>query len=289
MIDKVSQLTSYLPGSNREQQSHSRPVEFFGIFGFYLLIFLAALIMLAPIIIVIGVSFNPTAAQQFPPSGFSLDWYAEFFDYGPFFRGFFVVSPPIAIATGVLGTTLGLLTAYVLVRFNIPFKSSIQSIAFAPLVIPSVILGLALLLFFARFDLRWAAVNLVAGHTLTVIPYTVLICMTSLYKVDTDLEMAARNLGASKVQAFTKITLPLMKGGLVASFLLAFVLSYSDINIALFLTDGGTITLPMAMYQFLLYQSTPLVAATAVMQILLVLVLVLLIGRLIGFKTLVRD
>ena len=282
-------ILARLPGyRSAERQSLSRPVEIGGVTLYYAIIWLAVLVMLSPILIVIGISFNPTAAESFPPNGFSLQWYGEFFNYGPFFNGFFFISIPIALATGLIGTALGVMTSYVLVRFDVPFKSSVQSIVFAPIVIPSVILGLALLLFFARWDLRWAPANLVAGHTLTVLPYTVLITMTAFYKVDQDLEMAARNLGASKYQAFVKVTLPLMKSGLVASFLLAFVLSFSDINIALFLTSGDSITLPMAMYQFLLYESSPLIAATAVMQILLVFVLIVLVGRLVGFNTLVR-
>jgi len=289
MNGPLSVLLATLPGYKKEsRQSMARPTELAGLSIYYGLIWLAALVMLAPILIVVGISFNPTAAQSFPPGGFSLQWYSEFFNYRPFFKGFFFISIPIALVTGFLGTAMGVMTSYVLARFDVPYEHHIQSVVYAPLVIPSVILGLSLLLFFARWDLRWAPANIVAGHTLTVLPYTVLITLTSFYKVDEDLEMAARNLGASKLQAFVKVTLPLMKGGLVASFLLAFVLSFSDINIALFLTEGGTITLPMAMYQFLLYESTPLIAATAVMQILLVFVMVVLVGRLVGFKTLVR-
>jgi putative spermidine/putrescine transport system permease protein len=113
--------------------------------------------------------------------------------------------------------------------------------------------------------------------------------MTALQSLDDELEQAARNLGAGRFQTFRKVTLPLIRSGVVSGFLLAFILSFTDSVIALFLSGQNTTTLPVEIFTFLQFDSSPLIAATATIQILLVLVLVLIIGRLVGFKAVAAD
>jgi putative spermidine/putrescine transport system permease protein len=257
---------------------------------YYGLLILGFAILVVPIVLVIAVSFNPTQAQAFPPTGFSLRWYGEFLD-SSFFSAFFAVSLPIALAVGIISTVLGLMASYIVARRDIPFENEVVLYFLMPLVVPPAIIGLSLLLLFGLRPLSFVPpfVELTVAHVVVTIPYTFLTTLTALYSVDEELEQAARNLGASKFKAFREVTLPLIRSGVISGFLLAFILSFTDSTVALFLSGGSTITLPVEMFLFLQFDSSPLVAATATVQILLVLVLVVLIGRLVGFKAVTAD
>lgn len=272
----------------RDRQSLSLPVLRAGQALYYSIIAIALTILLAPIVIVVGIAFNPTRQEAFPPTGISLHWFQEFFQSDQFFTAFVFVSLPIAILTGIIATTLGVMAAYVLVRRDVPFENVSQSMLLGPLIVPAVIIGLGLLLFFAQIDMNIPVVDIVIGHTVITLPYTLLTSMTRLYNIDPELEEASRNLGASKIQTFRKVTLPLMRSGVIAGFLFAFIISFADINIALFLAGDDVVTLPLAIFLFLEWESSPIIAAISTLQILLIMVLVLLISRLVGFEAFTR-
>lgn len=246
-------------------------------------------VLLAPIVIVVGIAFNPTRQEAFPPTGISLHWFQEFFTHDQFFPAFVYVSLPIAILTGIIATTLGVMAAYVLVRRDIPFENLAQSMLLGPLIVPAVIIGLGLLLFFSQLPLSLPVVDIVIGHTVITLPYTLLTSMTRLYNIDPELEEASRNLGASKTETFRKVTLPLMRSGVIAGFLFAFIISFADINISLFLAGDDVVTLPLAIFLFLEWESSPIIAAISTLQILLIMVVVLLISRLVGFEAFTRG
>jgi putative spermidine/putrescine transport system permease protein len=289
----LSAILSTLSGgrlSRSGSRSLSTPSLLAGKAVYYSLLLLGLAVLVVPIIIVVAISFNPTQAQAFPPTGFSLRWYEQFLD-SEFFRAFFVVSLPIALIVGIVSSVLGLMASYIIARKEVPFENEVVLYFMMPLVVPPAIIGLALLLTF-NFDILGfvpAFVELVVAHVVITLPYTFLTTMTALYSVDEELEQAARNLGATKFQTFREVTLPLIRSGVISGFLLAFILSFTDATVALFLTGGSTVTLPISMFLFLQFDSSPLVAATATVQILLVLVLVVLIGRLVGFKAVTAD
>jgi putative spermidine/putrescine transport system permease protein len=251
---------------------------------YYTLICVALLLLLAPIIIIVAISFNPGEVEAFPPTGFSLRWYFEFFQSDTFVHSFFFVSLPIAVIVAMIATLLGVMAGYVLVRRAVPFRDGLQSLLLAPLIIPAVISGFALLLFFSRYDLQMPYVNLVIGHTLITVPYTTLTSMTSIYGMDDEVEEASRILGASGLETFVYVTLPLIKSGVIAGFLLAFIISFTDIYIALFLSGGNTVTLPLAIFQFLQWETSPIISAISTIQIVLILVVILVISRFVGFE-----
>lgn len=285
----LSTVTDALPGRSGSR-SLSTPSLALGMGVYYGLLVLGFAILIVPIVLVIAVSFNPTEAQAFPPTGFSLRWYGEFLD-SSFFNAFFAVSLPIALAVGTVSTVLGLMASYIVARRDIPFENEVVLYFLMPLVVPPAIIGLSLLLLFGLRPLSFVPpfVELTVAHVVVTIPYTFLTSLTALYSVDEELEQAARNLGATKFNAFREVTLPLIRSGVISGFLLAFILSFTDSTVALFLSGGSTITLPVEMFLFLQFDSSPLVAATATVQILLVLVLVVLIGRLVGFKAVTAD
>jgi putative spermidine/putrescine transport system permease protein len=281
-------VTDALTG--RDSRSLSPAVAATGRGLYYLLLALGFAVLVLPIVIVVGISFSPTESQAFPPSGVSLRWYGEFLS-SAFFEAFFLVSLPIAIATAAVATVLGVLAAYVVVRREIPFENEAVMYFISPLIIPPAIIALALLIVLDANQLRFVPqfVKIVVGHVVITLPYTFLTAMTALQSLDDELEQAARNLGAGRFQTFRKVTLPLIRSGVVSGFLLAFILSFTDSVVALFLSGRNTTTLPVEIFSFLQFDSSPLIAATATVQIVLVLVLVLLIGRLVGFKTVAAD
>jgi putative spermidine/putrescine transport system permease protein len=284
----LSTLTGVLSRSDSRSLSTTQLIAGNGIY--YLLLAMSLAVLVVPIIIVVGVSFTATDFQTFPPQGLSLRWYEQFFQ-SPFFDSFFFISLPIALVTGVIATILGILASYVVVRKDFPFENELVLYFLLPLIFPPAIIALALMVAFnaSLLDNIPAFLQVTGGHVVITIPYTFLTAMTALQSIDSELEEAARNLGASKFQAFRKVTLPLMRSGVVSGFLLAFILSFTDSVIALFLSGGSTTTLPVRIFLFLQFDSSPLIAATATIQILLVLVLVLLVGRLVGFKAVTTN
>jgi ABC-type spermidine/putrescine transport system permease subunit I len=274
-----------------KSRSLSRPAELAGQVTYYALLGVTLLVLLAPIVVIVGVSLNPTKQQVFPPTGLSLRWYEAFLASDQFFRAFFITSIPIALATAVVSTALGVLVAYAIVRREVPFEDELFMYFILPLVVPPALLGLGLLVIFNIQALRFVPrfVSITAGHTVITFPFTFLIALTAIQSVDTDMENAARNLGASKFQTFRKVTFPLMRSGIVSGFLLAFILSFSDTNVALFLAGGDTVTVPIAIFQYVTFTTSPLVASTATLQILLILLLVAFIGRYYGFETVVTE
>ncbi len=257
---------------------------------YYGLLSLGFGVLVLPIVFVVAISFSPTESQAFPPSGISFRWFNEFFA-SSFFEAFFFVSLPIALTVGLMATLLGVMAAYVVARREIPFENEAVMYFILPLIIPPAIIALAILIVLDANPLSFVPqfIKIVIGHVVITIPYTFLTSMTALQSLDDELEQAARNLGASPFQTFAKVTLPLIRSGVVSGFLLAFILSFTDSVIALFLSGRNTTTLPIEIFTFLQYDSSPLIAATATIQILLVFVLVLIIGRLIGFRAAAAD
>lgn len=276
---------SHAPSEPARKRSLSPVAKAVGQAGYYASLAAAVTVLIAPIVVVFLVSLNPTREELVPPSGVSLRWYAEFLGDPTFREAFFLTSLPIAAVSATLATVLGVSAAYVLVRYDLPYRNAIQSLLTAPLMIPGIIIGFALMLVFSETNLQSGYAEITLGHTVRVLPYTVLTAMASLYGLDPELERAARDLGASKLEAFLKVVLPTMKSGVVAGFLLAFIVSFADVNVALFLTSSSVTTLPVEMFLFLQWESSPLIAAISMVQIALVLVLVLVIQRLVGFES----
>jgi putative spermidine/putrescine transport system permease protein len=228
--------------------------------------------LLAPLVVVVAVSFDPTEAFRFPPPGVSLRWYAKFFESQTWIRSFFQVSFTVALAVSVTATVLGGLAAIGLVRFASRGRTALETGFLAPIVVPEILLGAALFLFYSRLKFPTLA-GLVCGHLLIGIPYVVRSVSAGLAGVSLTLEEAAMSLGASRVQAFCKVTLPLIRSSLLSGAIFAFIISFSDINLALFISGPETVTLPVHIFSEIAWQGDPTIAAASTLQILLVAVL----------------
>jgi putative spermidine/putrescine transport system permease protein len=215
-----------------------------------------------PSFFVIPVSFTSGTFIEFPPRGFSLRWYETYLGSRAWMdstlRSFIVGG-----ATAFVATVLGTAAAFVLVRRRLFGRTAILSLVLAPLVLPRIIIAVALFYLYARLGLVGTILGLVLGHTVLAVPYVVITVMAVLKTYDERLDQAAWSLGASKWRTLYHITLPQIRGGIIASFLFAFITSFDDLTIALFVTGGGTSTLPRLMWNDLLLQVNPTLAAVS--------------------------
>ncbi len=215
-----------------------------------------------PSLFVIPVSFTSGTFIEFPPQGFSLRWYQTYLGsvgwVNATIRSFIVAG-----LTAVVSTLLGSAAAFVLVRQRLFGKVAILSLILAPLVLPRLIIAVALFYLYARLGLVGTILGLVLGHTVLAVPYVVITVMAVLKTYDERLDQAAWSLGASKLRTLYHITLPQIRGGVIAGFLFAFITSFDDLTVALFVTGGSTSTLPRQMWNDLLLQVNPTLAAVS--------------------------
>ena len=233
--------------------------------------------LMLPLLVVFPISLSSAAYMQFPPPGLSWQWYERYLD-DPQWIDATVRSLYVGVATAVLALALGVPLAFSLVRGKFPGRWLVDRIALAPLIVPTIILSVALYVLFAKLKLIGEWYGLVIAHTVLALPFVVLVMSAGLRDFDRGLEQAAEGLGASRMRTLLKITLPLLRPSLVSAGLLAFVSSFDELVVALFLA-GPNMTLPKKMFDNILMEIDPTIAAVSVMQILLVSLVLVLIGR----------
>jgi putative spermidine/putrescine transport system permease protein len=238
--------------------------------------------MLAPIAVVLIEAFNDSELLQFPPREYSLRWFYVLASHGDFLNSF-RISIVLGLAAAAIATTLGTLAAYGLVRHRRGGQAGLETLLLAPLYVPRVLIGLSLLLALSTIHLTGTFLGMLLAHVLITIPYVIRTVSVSLEGVDPAVEEAARSLGATPVQGFLRVTLPLVRSGLVAGAIFAFIISFSDIYLALFISGPHTVTLPLRMFHFMEWEQTPLIAAVSAVQVILILTLLVVAERAVGF------
>lgn len=239
----------------------SRPLWAFTalVFGFLLL----------PIAIVVPVSFSESRFLEFPPNELSLKWYSELYTdkvwIDSLWRSLIAGGVAAAIAT-VLGTA----AALSLVRGRYRGKGIVRVFMLLPLLVPLVVLAVGLYRIYSSFGVVGSAPILGVAHAALALPFVVLVMSAAVQNLDEGLESAARTLGANQLQAFWKVTMPSLRGALAVSALLAFVSSFDEVVVALFLSTGDQ-TLPVTIFSYLRTEITPVVAAVSAVLVLAVL------------------
>jgi putative spermidine/putrescine transport system permease protein len=232
------------------------------------------LLLLAPLVIVIAVSFGPSPNYQFPPTGFSLKWYRAFFSNPQFVGAFFRVSLVLGVLAALGSTLLGGLAAISLVRARFAGREVVEAFFLAPLFIPEILFAAALYLVYARIGIRPSMWALLAGHLVVCTPYVIRNVIAGLSGLDPRLEEAAMSLGANRAQAFVKVALPLIRSSVLSGCVLAFVISFSDIYLALFISAPNSTTLPVYIFNLLIFGSDPSAAAASTLSIVMIGVLI---------------
>ena len=228
-------------------------------------IFLIALFtfLVAPIIISGSVSFTSDRFMSFPPNGFSLRWY-EKIAQDPGWRGAFVDTIIIGAICMVIATTVGTLSAYGISRIRSTFlRNAVLILFLSPLVVPYVAYGMAVYPIFASYRIIGTHLGVGLAQSIIAIPFVVITVISTIRRRDQVLEAAARTLGASPVQAFWHVVLPLLTPGIIAGAVLSFLTSFDDVIMPMFLGGASVSTLPKAMLDALSMSSDPSVMAAS--------------------------
>jgi len=251
-----------------------------------LVLVLAAL----PIITMIVMSFSASDTLQFPPQGYSFQWYraawrtfvspdaSDVLSMGQAL----MTSLTVAGSTMLIATAVSIPAAYALNRFNFPGKALIEQFISLPLAYPLVILGLSLLLVFNWLPADLGVFRLIIAHVILALPFTVKNCAASIAAIGPEFEEAAYVLGARPLRALVDIVLPLMRPGILAGMLFAFIVSFNEFTVTFFLYDINTMTLPVWLYSRTVSSLDPTVFSFAVFIVLIDFVLIWVLERLVG-------
>jgi putative spermidine/putrescine transport system permease protein len=254
--------------------------------GFGVLIAALYLFLLAPLAIVVFSSFSPDERNVYSLSQASLRWYREFAQSDNFTTAF-KFSLWLAGVASLIATSIGFVTAYGVVRYLGRRREIGQAFAMLPMMVPHILISLSLLLVLTRLPVPELAA-LVIGHVLICLPFTIAGIIASLDGVDPDLEAAAHTLGASRLRVLFEVTLPLVAPGLLSALIFSFIISFGDVDIALFLSGPGMTTLPIEIFAFIQWESSPVIAAITTVQIVLIVVFGLVVERLVGLRAAMR-
>lgn len=234
--------------------------------------------LVAPTLIVIPIAFTSSQFLEFPPPGFSLRWFETYFS-SPLWVQATVRSFLVAGATAAAATVIGGLAALALARDNSRWNGAIFAFFLAPMIVPRIVIAVGLFYLFAQIGLVATDLGLVIGHTVLAIPFTLVTIAAVLKSYDTRLDQAAATLGANRLRTLFLITVPLVKGGLIAAFLFAFITSFDELTIAIFVSGGVKTTLPKQMWDDMILQLNPTLAAVSVVVFAIVTVLLLVAER----------
>ncbi|MGY2049739.1 ABC transporter permease [Methylobacterium sp. JK268] len=251
--------------------------------GAYVLVFLAFIV--APIAAVVAVSFSSASFITFPIPGYTLRWYWRILEYQPFLDGL-LVSIEVALGSTVLAALLGVPAALALARARGPWPALIATLLLAPITVPAIVLGLALLYFLASLSLGLSLAALLIAHTVAGIPYVTRTVLAVYRSLPPDLEEASAVLGATRWQTFRYTTLPLVRPGIFAGGLFAILTSLDNLPLSFFFGSANTNTLPVVMLSYMENQFDPSIAAVSTVQMLIAVVALLVTDRIYGIEKL---
>ncbi len=243
--------------------------------------------MLVPIVIVVLAGLTAGEFLTFPPDGLSLRWVIAFLHSKKYLSAFFF-SFRLALMTMIVSTILGTAAALFLSRTRFVGRGAMRAFFLAPIVLPGVVIGFALFAFYISTGLGLARTiwGLWIGHILYSTPYVIGTVGAALASYDVSLDEAARSLGASPMRTFRKVTLPNISQGIQAGSIFAFIVSFGQFEVSLFLSAPNSEPLPIAMYNSLRYKFDPSAAAAGIFAIMLVTASVLLTNRLVNISRL---
>lgn len=237
--------------------------------------------LLAPLFPVILLSFSNDAYLGFPPTSWGVRWYLALPTNDRFVEGL-RVSVKVGITATLIALCFGVLAAYAIARLRIPGRDALLSLFTAPLVVPSIVLGLGSLLVLSQLHLNGTLFALIAAHSVLVSPFVIRIVLTGLATIPADVETAAASLGAKPIVVFRRITMPLLRPALLAAAALSFLISFDEVAVTLFVAGPNRATLPVAVFRYTSDHTDPQVAALSVILIAISVTIMLLIERGLG-------
>ena len=230
--------------------------------------------MYAPLLVVIVFSLTPTE-YGVSWEGFTLKWYQAVFD-NENIRAALKVSLIVAIPTVLISTAIGAITAFTLYRSRFFGRALYQGILYIPLIMPDLVIGISLLLFYTFIKLELGIFSILLAHVSFSIPLTTLVIIARMQRIDRTLEDAAMDLGADEWTTMRKVTLPLLKPGILAAALLTFPWSFNDFVITFFVSGVGSSTLPIRVYSMIRLGVSPVINALGTLIVVIPLILVVI-------------
>jgi ABC-type spermidine/putrescine transport system permease subunit II len=218
--------------------------------------------LVVPLLVVVPVSFSSGMYLQFPPPGFSLHWYEDYFG-DPQWIDATVLSVKIALCVVVLAVGIGLLAALVIVRMPFPGVGIVRMVLMTPLIVPSVVVSIAVYSVYVSFHLIGSFVGIVLAHTILALPFTVVLLVAGFQRVDRHLEEASYTMGAGVAWTFRHVTLPILRPSIFAAAIFAFISSWDEIIMVIFIGGGAGTTLPLRMFNYLRTEINPTIAAVS--------------------------
>ena len=239
--------------------------------------------IVAPLVMVIVVSFTPEAFLSLPTRGLSLRWFRAIVDYPEFVTSFWI-SVALALIAASLAVLLSIPAALAIGRYKFPGRDAVIGFFLSPLVIPHVVLGVAFLRFFSITGLVGTMAGLVSAHIIMILPFGLRLVLASLSNIDPSAERAAASLGATPRRVFSRVTLPLIIPGIAGGWLISFIQSFDEVTMTVFLASPSTTTLPVRMLNYMTDSIDPLVASISTIVILITFLVMLILDRLYGLE-----
>jgi len=243
----------------------------------YLFVALVLFFLIVPNFVVIPLSFNESALLRFPPDGFSWRWYHRYLEL-PGWVEATLTSFLVATLTAIVVMLIGSLAAYGLVRGRIVGARSLNSLLMLPIIVPTLVTAIALYNVMSYLQLNGTILGFVIGHSVVAMPFAVTIMAASLRAIDPVVENAARSLGASRMATLRRVTFPMALPGLLSSGLFAFLISFDELLIALFISSPTVSTLPKKLWEGIRFEIEPTLAAVSTLLVMLSLLILTIAG-----------
>jgi len=237
--------------------------------------------VLTPLVVVCLVAFTPTDTLAVPWGAYSLRWFRAVFDHGDLVQSFWN-SLLVAALAATFSVLLAIPAGLAIARHDFPGRQAINGLLMSPLIVPHLVLGVAMLRLFALLDVRQRQPQRGAAHVVIVTPYALRLMVAALAGMDGSVEQAAQSLGAGRWTVFRRITLPLMLPGVTGGWMLAFINSFDEVTMSIFITSPQTVTLPVRMYMLATESIDPMMAAVSALIVALTAAVMLLLDRLYG-------
>ncbi len=248
-----------------------------------LLAALALVILTAPTVVVLITSFTDANTLKFPPPAYSIRWYVELLDSTQLQR-VTIRSFWIAAFSTLIATVLGTAAALAIARSRAAWARSLDALFMSPLIVPWIAIGLSILMFMNVVGVPLSATTLIAGHVIICVPFVMRTTIASLLQLNASLLESSASLGAGKFYSFRRITLPLISRGIGAGAFLAFIASFDNVPISLFLADARSQVLPIRMWQMLQADLDVRVASISAVLIVLTLIVMTAMERMVGLS-----
>jgi putative spermidine/putrescine transport system permease protein len=237
--------------------------------------------VLAPLVVICLVAFTPENTLSIPATSFSLRWFRAIFEH-PDFVASFVNSLWLASLAATLSVAISVPAALAIDRYDFPGRDALNALFLSPLIIPHLVLGVAFLRLFALIGGTGSFGWLVASHVVIVTPYVLRLVMAAFTGLDRSAEQAAMTLGASHWTVFRRVTAPMILPGITGGWLLAFINSFDELTMSIFVTSPQTVTLPVRMYMYATESIDPMMAAVSALMIALTAAAMLVLDRAFG-------